>query len=119
MNFNSLCAERIKFERTRLSLTQAQAAMICGVSREMWGKYERGQAVPGGEVLFSFAEAGADIQYILLGEVRLTANQEEKNLLENYRAMDKAAQLNMQAVSAAFAQANMKKDEILKDGSSE
>ncbi|EHX0097964.1 hypothetical protein K3R75_002700, partial [Salmonella enterica subsp. enterica serovar Napoli] len=49
----------------------------------------------------------------------LTENQEEKALLENYRAMDKAAQLNMQAVSAAFAQANMKKDEILKDGSSE
>ncbi|EGF6519740.1 helix-turn-helix transcriptional regulator [Salmonella enterica] len=118
MNFNSLCAERIKHERTRLNLTQAQAAMICGVSREMWGKYERSKAIPGGDVLFSFAEAGADIQYILLGEVRLTANQEEKALLENYRAMDKAAQLNMQTVSATFAQANLIKNS-LKDGTSE
>lgn len=118
MNFNSLCAERIKNERTRLSLTQAQAAMICGVSREMWGKYERGQAVPGGDVLFSFAEAGADIQYILLGESRLTTNQEEKALLENYRAMDKAAQLNLQTVSATFAQANLIKNKA-KDGTNE
>lgn len=118
MNFNSLCAERIKNERTRLSLTQAQAAMICGVSREMWGKYERGQAVPGGEVLFSFAEAGADIQYILLGESRLTTNQEEKALLENYRAMDKAAQLNLQTVSATFAQANLIRNKA-KDGTNE
>ncbi|EGA2180973.1 helix-turn-helix transcriptional regulator [Salmonella enterica] len=111
---------RIREERKRLklNLTQAQAAMICGISREMWGKYERGQAMPGGDVLFSFAEAGADIQYILLGEVRLTENQEEKALLENYRAMNEAARLNMQAVSAAFAQANLNKDD-LKDGSSE
>ncbi|EAM8501392.1 helix-turn-helix transcriptional regulator [Salmonella enterica] len=111
---------RIREERKRLklNLTQAQAAMICGISREMWGKYERGQAMPGGDVLLSFAEAGADIQYILLGEVRLTENQEEKALLENYRAMNEAARLNMQAVSAAFAQANLNKDD-LKDGSSE
>ncbi|EDU3806377.1 helix-turn-helix transcriptional regulator [Salmonella enterica subsp. enterica serovar Hartford] len=111
---------RIREERKRLklNLTQAQAAMICGISREMWGKYERGQAMPGGDVLPSFAEAGADIQYILLGEVRLTENQEEKALLENYRAMNEAARLNMQAVSAAFAQANLNKDD-LKDGSSE
>lgn len=109
MNFNYLCAERIKNERARLSLTQAQAAMLCGVSREMWGKYERGQAVPGGEVLSSFAEAGADVQYILLGGAQLTTNQEEKALLENYRAMDEAARLNMQTVSATFAQANLKK----------
>lgn len=68
--------------------------------------------------MLSFAEAGADIQYILLGEVRLTENQEEKALLENYRAMNEAARLNMQAVSAAFAQANLNKDD-LKDGSSE
>lgn len=54
-------------ERKRLGLSQADAAARCDVSREVWGRYERGTAVPGGEVLFSFAHIGADIQYILTG----------------------------------------------------
>ena len=64
-NFLSQSSERLKSERLKLGINQAQAADLCGVSREIWGKYERGNAVPGGEVLFSFAAAGADIQYIL------------------------------------------------------
>lgn len=31
------------------------------------GKYENGRAVPGGEVLFLLAKAGADVSYILTG----------------------------------------------------
>lgn len=60
-------AARLKDARKDLGLNQAEAAELCGVSREMWGKYERGLAVPGGEVLFAFAAAGADVQYILTG----------------------------------------------------
>lgn len=60
-------ALRLKEERLRLGLSQQDAADACGVSREMWGKYERGKGVPGGEVLFSFASRGADINYILTG----------------------------------------------------
>jgi transcriptional regulator with XRE-family HTH domain len=66
-NFYSQSSERLKSERIRLGLNQAQAGELCGVSREMWGKYERGDAVPGGEVLFSFVAAGADVQYIFTG----------------------------------------------------
>ena len=67
MTFSSLSADRMKEERVRLGLKQASAAELCGVSREIWGRYERGAAVPGGEVLFSFAQAGADIQFVLTG----------------------------------------------------
>ena len=67
-NFNSLCPGRIKEERQRLGISQLTAGELCGVSREMWGKYERGAAVPGGEVLFSLASAGVDIQYVLTGQ---------------------------------------------------
>ena len=45
MNFDSLCAARLKTERARLKLSQIQVSGLCGVSREMWGKYERGAAV--------------------------------------------------------------------------
>lgn len=66
-NFFSLASLRLVEERKALALSQAGAGEACGVSREMWGKYERGQAVPGGEVLFAFAARGADVQYILTG----------------------------------------------------
>ena len=53
MNNSSLFSVRLKSERTRLGLTQAEIAGKCNVSREMWGKYERGVALAGSEVLFS------------------------------------------------------------------
>lgn len=71
MNFFYLLEE----ERKRLGLSQAEAGRICGVSREMWGKYERDQAAPGADVLEAFAAAGADVNYILSG--RLTESQTE------------------------------------------
>ena len=39
----------------------------------MWGKYERGVAAIGGEVLFLFAAAGANVNYILTGERSMKA----------------------------------------------
>lgn len=38
------------------------------MSREMWGKYERDVAVPGGDVLARAALAGLDVLYVLTGE---------------------------------------------------
>ena len=67
-------------------LTQAGAAEQCGVSREIWGRYERGLAVPGGEVLFSFANAGADVQYILTGVRSSVSSVEEHLVLERFRS---------------------------------
>ncbi len=66
-NFSSDIAPRISEERVRLGLTQEGAATACGVSREMWGRYERGGAAMGGECLRAFAVAGADVLYILNG----------------------------------------------------
>ncbi len=34
----------------------------------MWSKYERGIAVPGGDVFAAFAQHGANVQFILTGE---------------------------------------------------
>ena len=91
MNFSSHAAPRIKEERKRLGLTQVQAADLAGVTRESWGKYERGEQVPGGEVLFAFAEAGADIQYIIRGERRSTGTEalppRHAALLDNFEHM--------------------------------
>lgn len=88
MNFDSHCAIRLKNERKRLGFNQASIAELCGISREIWGKYERGAAVPGGNVLCSFALNGANVQYILTGEnsggIMLT--RDELELVNHFRA---------------------------------
>lgn len=58
---------RLSDERKRLGISQAAAAHACGVSREMWGKYERGAATPGCGIVEKFASLGADVTYILTG----------------------------------------------------
>ena len=71
VDFISLFAPRLKIERKRLGLSQAEAAQVCGVSREIWGKYERAMAVPGGDVIFAFASAGADIHFVKIGRAHV------------------------------------------------
>lgn len=90
MNLSSLIGSRIKEERARLGLSQAEAAEKTGISREMWGKYERGSAIPGGEVLFSFASIGADMQFIMTGQrpaQAATLSPREAALVDNFKNM--------------------------------
>lgn len=88
-SFQSLFGARLKAERKRLAFNQQQAADTVGVTREHWGRCERGQAVLGGEALAAFAAAGGNVQYVLAGEqlgensARLTA--EEQTVLAFYR----------------------------------
>lgn len=112
--------DRIREERKKLKLNQADFAGLAGCSRNAQAIYERGESLPGSAYLVRLSEIGVDVQYILTGHRTPLADisTEERALVENYRAMNEAARLNMQAVSAAFAQANLNKDD-LKDGSSE
>ena len=90
MDFCSHCAPRVLVERKRLKLSQEAAASSCGVSREMWGKYERGKAAMGGDALLMFSAAGADVRYIITGErdgpVPETLTADERELLALFRA---------------------------------
>ncbi|EKB3330044.1 helix-turn-helix transcriptional regulator [Salmonella enterica subsp. enterica serovar Chandans] len=116
--------DRIREERKKFKLNQTDFAKLLDSSRSAQAIYERGESLPGSAYLIKMSELGIDVQYILTGRHTptpdgiVTASQEEKALLENYRAMDKAAQLNMQTVSAAFAQANLIKNKA-KDGTNE
>ncbi len=93
MNFSSLFGPRIAEERKRLGFSQAEVAQICGVSREMWGKYERSKATMGTEVLSNFTQAGADAVFILTGQrsepvqtEQTRISRREAAMLDNYRA---------------------------------
>lgn len=68
---------RLKFERTKIGLaTQADAAAACGVSREMWGQYERGKTLPGSEALARFALLGGDVQHVLTGSMSINYTED-------------------------------------------
>lgn len=88
----SLFGKRLKEERIKLGLNQAEAAEKCGFSREMWGKWERGENRPSSEKLFSFSKIGIDIDYVMHGRRGETAailseslSAEEKELLALFR----------------------------------
>lgn len=85
----SLLSERIREERERLDFNQREIAEKCGISREMWGKYERAISFPGGEVLFLFAAIGADINYIMTGQrtVKVSEDNPGYALSEDEKAL--------------------------------
>lgn len=101
---------RLRKERERLGLNQADFGALVGCARNTQANYERDERYPDARYLSSLAEHGVDILYILTGQQTpqpdavTVESEEEKKLLENYRAMDEAARLNIQAVGDAFAQ---------------
>ncbi|EAB4161848.1 helix-turn-helix transcriptional regulator [Salmonella enterica] len=116
---------RLREERERVGLSQPAMGEIGGVTKLTQLNYEKGDRMPDAAYLsILHATLGIDVLYILTGvrtptpDGTVSVSSEERALLDNYRAMDEAARLNMQAVSAAFAQVNLNKD-TLKDGTDE
>lgn len=88
-NLSGLVGIRLREERERLEITQADAALLTGVSRQMWGRYERG-AMPSAEVFLRLNGQGFDINYILGGSRRLTEGtlkDEERTLIDCFRTV--------------------------------
>lgn len=106
MNNSSLFAIRLKNERNRLGLTQADIANKCGVSREMWGKYERGVALAGSEVLFSLTEIGVDIGYLFSGTRSVPLTENEISLLDDYRQSNEQGKAAIEQTAQALSAVN-------------
>lgn len=86
MNPSYLVGNRLRDERERLGLSQAEAGAMAGVSREMWGRYERG-ALPGGEVFVLLGSTEMDVLYIITGQRSqpLASSPDEEMLMGAYR----------------------------------
>ncbi|GAB1388968.1 helix-turn-helix transcriptional regulator [Rubrivivax sp.] len=86
----SLFGQRLREVRKARGQKQEQMADAVGVSREQWGRYERGLAVPGADVLARAAQAGIDIRYVITGsrdyEPAPTLSADEQVLLQQWRA---------------------------------
>ncbi len=97
VNPSSLVGYRLREERERLGLKQSEIAELAGVSREMWGRYERG-ALPGSEVLIALASIKSpeklDVLYVITGQRSAPVDEaqtlppRERALIDNYRACD-------------------------------
>lgn len=60
-------AERLRKERVRLGLTQAQLAALVGLEPNEQRLYEYGSSLPRADYLMCVAGVEMDVQYILLG----------------------------------------------------
>jgi transcriptional regulator with XRE-family HTH domain len=94
VSFQSLFGERLLNERTRLGYTQAQLAEQSGLKREMIGRYERGEVLPGVGVVHTLEAHGFDIAFLLTGRPASLA-EEEQELITAYRAMDAIAKAGL------------------------
>lgn len=65
--------ERLKAERSRLSMSQTELAAIGGVGKTTQINYEKGVRSPDASYLAAVAEAGVDVLYVLTGERRAAA----------------------------------------------
>jgi len=61
--------DRLRTERQRLRLSQADFARIGGVGKTTQINYESGQSVPGADYLAAVAAKGVDIKYVVLGHL--------------------------------------------------
>ncbi len=59
--------ERLRAERERLGLTQAEFSALGGVGRNAQRRYETDERAPDSDYLTRIADAGADILYIVTG----------------------------------------------------
>lgn len=59
--------ERLREERERLDFNQTEFAALGEASLRSQIEWEKGKAFPNAKLLAAWAEAGADVQYILTG----------------------------------------------------
>lgn len=90
--------DRLKDERIRLGLNQAELGALAGVTKTTQFNYEKGARNPDSAYLAAVAAAGVDVLYVLTGqrtpEPEAALEMREKAVLDNYRALteeDKAA----------------------------
>jgi transcriptional regulator with XRE-family HTH domain len=97
--------DRLKGERSRLRLSQAEFAALGGVKQRAQFQYEKGMRHPNSEYLSALAVSGVDVWYLLTGEkgARLE-NSEEQRIVAEFRQLDARRREALFALLEAFAQ---------------
>ncbi|WP_343675920.1 helix-turn-helix transcriptional regulator [Paraburkholderia heleia] len=97
MNISSVTSQmdafptRLKQERRRLRLSQAELANAGGVQKHAQLNYEKGLRCPDASYLAGVAEAGVDVLYLLTGRTSdpatLALDPDEERVLAGYREL--------------------------------
>lgn len=110
---------RLAEERERLGLSKVALAEVCDVRREMIGRYEKGEAAPGAEVLAKLLALGADVAYILTGMRMAAAVSDQRPkavnldprtnaLLDNYMECSEEDQRAIEQMALRFSETKHK-----------
>lgn len=76
MSTNVARGERLRAERHRLGMAQAEFGEKCGVSKTSQFNYEVGERSPDAEYLYKASMLGVDAQYVVTGRGSKAANAE-------------------------------------------
>lgn len=97
--------ERLKSERSRLGLNQAEFAALGGVKQHAQFQYEKGMRRPNSDYLGAIAAADVDVCYLLTGErASRLGNGDEQRVVAGFRALDARKREALLALLEAFAE---------------
>ena len=100
-------SERLKIERKRLGLNQAELGSAGGVSKGAQLNYESGERSPTAEYLQAIGSIGVDVTFLLTG-LRLAGaplTSEQSELLSSFSNADQAGRAALLAVASIAARA--------------
>ena len=101
--------DRLKEERERLRMTQESFSVAGGAGKRAYIRYEQGERLPDAGFLAAISASGADVLYIVTGQrsqalpPEATLPQDERALLDAYRACSPEARRNLIATAALLS----------------
>lgn len=100
--------ERLREERKRLGLSQADFGALGGVKANAQGKYESDERSPDAAYLNGIMAAGVDVLYVLTGKrTPVTAEglrDDESQVINHYRAMPESDRAAVRRMTSALAE---------------
>jgi len=105
---------RLSQERKRLGYTQSGLADLFGISAVTQYRYESGETQPDADYFFALHELGADIHYVITGELLEALKElDERQLLKNYRTFDDRDKTLMQNLFKDIVKSSPSKKKLI------
>jgi transcriptional regulator with XRE-family HTH domain len=104
-------AERLRSERTRLDLSQADMATAGGISLRTQAAWEKGEQSPNADYLATVSVIGVDVLFIVTGTYQLAGAQDaqpqlsadEQSLLMSFRGLNDKARSTIKELALMLA----------------
>jgi transcriptional regulator with XRE-family HTH domain len=105
---------RLRLERLRIGLDQAELAQRVGVSRNTQGQYESGKTPPKADYLLDIEAHGVDIGYVLTGRREaVDPGDIDQRFLDLFRSLDRRRREALMDFLLAFASAPIDPTELV------